>query len=330
MGKVLKFIGGPGVANDKHHIQHIDLSMNRIMKGYYLVLIACVFVRCDSKEEAEASEDNAIYVSEIQAWDQQRARDLKGSKGWLNLAGLFWLEDGINTVGSGSKNSIVFPEGRIPERAGFFMVKGNKVVFEAAPVVAITSKGRPIKRMVVFQPDSAARNMEYGMLQWFIIKRDNKFGIRLRDFESPALANFKGIKRYPIDSTWRLQAKFKFAWGSRKIDITNIVGQAAPQLSPGPLVFKINSTEYQLDVIDEGSAEYFVIFGDSTNAHETYGAGRYIYVNKPDADGNTIIDFNKAQNPPCAFTPFATCPLPPRQNILEVAVRAGEKNYSDH
>ena len=276
------------------------------------------------------AEDNTIYVSEIKAWDQQRAGDLKGPKGWLNLAGLFWLEEGINTVGSGSKNLIVFPEGKIPERAGFFMVKENKVVFEAAPDAVITSEGRPIKRMIVFQPDSVARNMEYGMLQWFIIKRDNKFGIRLRDFESPALVNFKGIQRYPIYLTWRLHAKFKAAGEARKIDITNIIGQTTLQPSPGALVFEINSKEYQLDVIDEGSAEYFVIFGDSTNAHETYGAGRYIYVSKPDAEGNTIIDFNKAQNPPCAFTSFATCPLPPRQNILEIAVRAGEKNYSDH
>ncbi len=302
------------------------------MKAIYLIILVCVLVRCDSKREAEAAEDLAIYTSEIQAWDQQRLHDLKGPKGWLNLAGLFWLKDGITTLGSGKNNTIVFPEGKIPERAGFFMLKGNKVVFEAAPDVAITSKGRPVKRMVVFQQDSVPPTMEYGSLQWFIIKRDDKYGIRLRDYKSQALINFNGIERFPIDSTWRLSAKFEFTWNSRTIDITNILGQTAPQVSPGALAFKIHGKEFRLDVIDEGTGggEYFMIFGDSTNAHETYGAGRYVYVKKPDADGNTIIDFNKAYNPPCAFTSFATCPLPPKQNILDIAITAGEKNYSDH
>ncbi len=300
------------------------------MKGFCLIMIALVLVQCDSRREAEAVEDLAIYRSEIEAWDQRRLQDLKGPKGWLNVAGLYWLEEGINTIGSGKNNSIVFPEGKIPTRAGFFILKGGKVIFEAAPDVPITSKGKPVKRFVAFQPDSAARTMEFESLQWFIIKRDDKYGIRLRDFKSPALVNFKGIERYPIDSVWRLPAKFKFAWNSRKIDITNVLGQTTPQISPGALAFKIDGKEYQLDVLDEGGSEYFVIFGDSTNARETYGAGRYVYVAKPDANGNTTLDFNKSYNPPCAFTPFATCPLPPKQNILSLAIRAGEKNYGDH
>lgn len=300
------------------------------MKKIYLLPILVILACCGSKKTQDKPIDIVAYNSEIEAWHQKRIQDLKGSEGWLNLAGLFWLHEGVNTFGSGPKNDIVFPEGKMPERAGIFLLKQSTVTLEASPGVNITSKGRPVKRMVVFHPDSSKTpTLEYDQLQWFIVERDTKYGIRLRDFKNPELVNFKGIERYPLDAAWRLEAMFEKADSSRTIDITNILGQTAPLSSPGTLVFKVNGEEYRLDAFDGGD-EYFTMFGDATNTKETYGAGRYLYLKKPDAQGKIIIDFNQAFNPPCAFTAFATCPLPPKQNILNVEVTAGEKNYGRH
>ncbi len=298
------------------------------MKAIYLSFILIMLEGCTSKKSIVHSFDLAAYQLEIESWHQKRVDELKGPAGYLNLAGLFWLKDGINTFGSGEKNDIIFPEGKIAERAGFFLLKNNTVTLDAAPGTDISTNGQAIKALVAYHPDSAkAPKMEYESLQWFIIKRDDKFGVRLRDFKTPELENFRGIERYPVEAAWRLEAKFVPSDSTKRIDITNVLGQTTSQSSPGTLIFTIHEKEYHLDALDEGGDDYFMIFGDATNTKETYGAGRYLYVNKPDASGKTIIDFNKAYNPPCAFTAFATCPLPPRQNILEVEVAAGEKNY---
>jgi uncharacterized protein (DUF1684 family) len=172
--------------------------------------------------------------------------------------------------------------------------------------------------------------MEHGSLLWFVIKRDDQYGVRLRDHESDGVKNFHGIERYPVDVSWRIEARFEKAEPGKTIDITNILGQTTPNPCPGTLVFDIDGKEFRLDAILEGGPDLFVIFGDDTNEKETYPSGRYIYVNPPDESGKVIIDFNKSYNPPCAFTAFATCPLPPRQNVLPVRITAGEKNYAHH
>ena len=299
------------------------------MKTYNFVwLLALVIVSCQS-EQRGAVKDVAAYTITINDWHAKRIEELKGPSGWLNLAGLFWLNDGINTVGSSPTNSIVFPEGKAPGQLGYFLLKDGKVLFEAGPGIAVTANDKPANRIFAFQPDSVPPKLRLGSLEWFIIRRDTKYGIRLRDFESQALGEFTGIERYPIDINVHLDAVFEPASG-RTIPITNVLGQTTDQPSPGTLVFELGGKEVRLDVLDEGGEDYFVIFGDATNAKETYGAGRYLYVDKPGEDGHTIIDFNKAYNPPCAFTAFATCPLPPKQNIIDLAIRAGEKNFGHH
>jgi uncharacterized protein (DUF1684 family) len=303
------------------------------MKSLYKIVFLLLAVGCNSRKESEKpAVDPAVYQSEIDKWHENRVVELKGPRGWLNIAGLYWLKDGINTFGSDAGNNVVFPEGTIPAHAGFFLLKQNTVTIESAKGVEITSKGKPVGRLVAFNPDSArsAPAMNYGSLEWFIIKRDDKFGVRLRDFKNPELEKFTGIDRYPVDAVWRMEATFEKADSSRTIPITNVLGQTTAQPSPGTLVFQIDGKTHRLDALDEGGDEYFIIVGDETNARTTYGAGRYLYVARPDANGKTIIDFNKAYNPPCAFTAFATCPLPPKQNILAVAITAGEKNYGSH
>jgi uncharacterized protein (DUF1684 family) len=181
----------------------------------------------------------------------------------------------------------------------------------------------------VFKPSSIAKTIDWSHFSWSVIKREDKVGIRFRNLQAATLKEFKGINRFAVDSNWRLKAVLVQPAQSLLM-ITNVLGQTTAQKSAGRLLFTINNKEYTLDVIDEGGPNLFIVFGDETAGKTTYGAGRFIDIPRPDASGNTEIDFNKAYNPPCAFTAFATCPLPPPQNRLKVSITAGEKNYGHH
>lgn len=302
--------------------------MKKVLKLFILLFIT--IAGCNFKEKPPSDLNEEAYFKEIEEWQQKRNAYQVSEEGWVNLAGLFWLKEGINTFGSGKENDLVFPEGRIAVRGGFMLLKQGVVTLESAPGVSIGLNDQASSSGVLYHPDSSRIIATYGSLRWFVIKRDDKYGVRLRDFENPLLKSFTQIECFPIDPKWRLEGRVEWADSSRTIDITNVLGQTGPQRSVGTLVFAYEGSEYRLDVLDEGGDEFFIIFGDETNARETYGAGRYMYVPVPEKGDRAIIDFNKAYNPPCAFTEFATCPLPPKQNILPFAVPAGEKNYGTH
>lgn len=301
-----------------------------IANSLSVVWLSAFFICCAQGKSSEMKSNAAAYKEGIDSWHKNRVTELQGPTGWLNVAGLFWLQEGINTFGSGQTNSITFPQGKIAEKAGSFFLRQGTVIMHVAPGVDIVVDGKPVSSAEIFNSDSTKSvKASLGSLEWFVIKRDLKYGIRLRDFANPELGKFRGIDRYEVDVAWQLNALVEKAEG-RTIPITNVLGQTTEQSAPGTLVFSIEGEEYRLDAIDEGGDELFIIFGDATNTYETYGAGRYLYVKKPDASNMTVIDFNKAYNPPCAFTEFATCPLPPLQNVLPISVLAGEKNYSNH
>ena len=281
--------------------------------------------------KSKSTLDNDSYFQEIESWHRHRvANSLQGPQGWLNLTGLYWLKEGINTFGSDPASDLIFPD-KMPGQAGDFIVRQGEVRMQLAAGVLVEFDGKTVSEEILYFPDSAYFPvMHYGPVQFHVVKRAGELGIRVRDLQSDALAQFKGVDRFPVDLKWRLQAHFEPAEQSRKLQVTNIVGQTYDQASPGTLVFDIAGTAYRLDVLDEGGEEYFVIFGDNTNGDITYPSGRYMYVSKPDENGNVVVDFNKAYNPPCAFTDYATCPLPPRQNILDVDITAGEKKYTLH
>lgn len=260
-----------------------------------------------------SSKAQADYTTEIRNWDSSRVRSLKGVNGWLNLAGLFWLKEGNNTYGTAKSNDLVFPAGSAAEKAGVIVLKNGVVSLDG---------------LIIFHPDSSRIPViSFNSFRWSIIKREEKYGIRLRDLESPLVNHFLGIPRYPADTAWRVRAYLQK--GNGTVMITNVLGQTTPQESPGKLIFTLQGKTFALDAIKEGD-QLFIIFGDETSAVTTYGAGRFLYANFPDASGYTILDFNKAFNPPCAFTDFATCPLPPKQNILSIEITAGEKDVHLH
>ena len=271
------------------------------------------------------------YREEIEKWHRERVQSLKAEDGWLNLVGLHWLTPGNNTFGSGDRVAIKFPDGTIPSYAGWFNLNNESVIMVLDSGVNATVDGKKVREAYVFHRDSArAPEVRCGDLKWTIIKRDDKYGIRLRNLKSTSVTNFKGIERYEVKESWKVPAVLTPAVVPGGISITNVLGQTTKQVSPGKLEFSIGGKKYTLDALDGGKDELFIIFGDETNGVETYPSGRYLYVKKPGEDGVVMLDFNKAYNPPCAFTPYATCPLPPRQNVLPVFITAGEKNFGEH
>jgi len=300
------------------------------MKYCLMGTVALIALCCTQKKKPTSSLDTLAYQQTIEDWHTNRVNDLKAPNGWLNLIGLFWLEEGINTFGSDSSNNIIFPA-RAAKKMGYFIVKQETALLEVNRGIVVTTGGKLITSHFAFHPDSARTpQFESDSLRWNIIERDDQLGVRLRDLASEEIKSFKGIERYPVSTRWRIAARFEQADSSKTLMITNIIGQTTAQSTPGTIVFTVDDQAYRLDVLKGNEREFFVIFSDVTTGKETYGAGRYLYVEKPDADGNLIIDFNKAYNPPCAFTAYATCPLPPKQNHLPIAVTAGEKNYGEY
>jgi hypothetical protein len=273
---------------------------------------------------------NPQYLREIESWQQKRLENLKSPTGWLNLAGLLWLEEGENTVGADSSNTIIFPKDKAPNFIGSFILQDSVVTFRARAGVNIMHNDSAITSINMRNDlEGNPTKLTLGTLSWTIIKRGERYGVRLRDHKHPLLKEFEGIEAFPIDSTWRIEATFEPNIPLKMIEIPTILNTIDKEPSPGALVFDINGKTHRLDATGEmTNKELFVIFADQTNGKETYGAGRFIYVATPGASGKTIIDFNKAYNPPCAFTAYATCPLPPEQNKLAVRITAGEKNYA--
>jgi len=298
------------------------------MQNHHRLLLACLpFLLLSAGVYAQIT---PAYQQEIESWHAKRIQNLKAPTGWLNLVGLYWLDEGKNSFGSGRQNKIIFPEGTIVEEAGTFERTGNTVKLITLNNSVIKVNDKPVKEAVIFDKDSARQPVvSYGSLRWTVIQRDDKVGVRLRNLESPLTTNFKDINRFPVDTTWRVQATLQAAGQPRSIAIRNILGQTNQQQTPGKLVFTVNNKQYALDALEEGD-ELFIIFADETNGKTTYPSGRFLSVKKPGSTGTTTIDFNKAYNPPCAFTNYATCPLPPPQNVLPLEITAGEKSYGDH
>lgn len=278
-------------------------------------------------EKNSTKNTSQAYITEIEKWQQKRVESLKSEESWLNLAGLFWLKDGENSFGSNSENDIVFPGQKAPDFIGSFILKDSTVTVRIRDKVNVLHDGQSVRSLQLTQTNSDTPILSFGSLRWFIIQRGDRFAVRLRDLESKTLAEFTGIESYPIDANWRIQADFKQYETPELIPIPNILGTVHDQASPGVLIFKIDGKELRLHPLGEiTDDELWIIFSDGTTGKSTYGGGRYLYMDTP-KDGKGIIDFNKAYNPPCVFTNFATCPLPPESNKITVKVLAGEKYY---
>ena len=271
----------------------------------------------------------AAHRRDIEAWRTRRIESLRRDDGWLSLVGLFWLEPGANSVGSDPKSRVVLPAGKAPAQLATLTLSERTAQLVAAPGETVEDGG---KRVTSISMKSDAQGeptvVRLGSLQFYLIDRGGRLGVRVKDTESTARLSFRGLENFPIDSRWRIEARFERYEPPREIPVPNVLGGTSAEKSPGALVFELRGKKYRLDTVAEtGTEDWFVIFGDETNGKETYGGGRFLYVTPPAPGSPAIVDFNKAYNPPCVFTPYATCPLPPPQNRLALRVEAGEKSY---
>lgn len=258
-------------------------------------------------------------------WKAERIGYLKSEQGYLNLAGLYWLRDGINTFGSAAGNDLVFPATTMPEM-GSFELGENEVIMNVWPGADVRLDGNPVSR-VQMADDLSERPVvaTYGSFAWTVIRRDNSFAVRLRDFNHPALSTFPPIDYFPADETLRVVARLQRYDQPRIIRVdTVIAGLDYKPSSPGLLHFNIDGQSFELEAYDAGE-EYLLVFGDATSGRETYPAGRFLYAEKAGEVDVVMLDFNTAQNPPCAFNEFATCPIASPRNRLAIRIPAGER-----
>ena len=268
------------------------------------------------------------YIAEIEQWHNKRIERLRKENSWLNIVGLYWLEEGKNSFGSSEENDILFPEVS-PPIIGNIILEDSMVVFKSADKVNVTIDDKVVTEAILREDLTGESTiLELGSLRWFIIKRDDRYGIRLRDLASPLVKEFDGIERFPVNEDWKITASFEAYEPPKVISLPTQLGTVKEEPSPGAVVFEKDGQTYRIDAVDTGK-RLWLIFADETSGEETYGAGRYLYIDKADSTGKVIVDFNLVYNPPCVFTKFATCSFPPKQNFLKLRITAGEKMWGE-
>ncbi len=267
------------------------------------------------------------FQLENQKWREKREEELKAEDGWLTVAGLFWLKEGPNTFGTRSNQNIVLPNGSGPANIGTLELANGVVTLKSAPGIMALVDGKPAREFEMrFDGEKPPAPFTVASLKFSVIKRGERYGLRVRDKNSAARREFKGLRWFPARQSYRVTASFTPDPQAIEIVIMNVLGDELKMKSPGTLTFRLNGKKYQLRPVVEDDKKLFILFKDKTAGKTTYGAGRFLYADLPQ-DGKVVLDFNRAENPPCAFTNYATCPLPPRQNFLPIAIEAGEKDF---
>ena len=269
------------------------------------------------------------HEREVLAWRARRIARLIGPEGWLALVGLFWLEEGDNPVGSDSSGRVILPADKAPGRVGTIALSKAGGRFEAAPRSGVTILGAAVTTVDLLDDSEGDPTvLELGSLRFNLIRRFDRLAVRVRDTESPERQGFRGIDSYPIDPSWRFEARYEPHQPTRASRVPTVLGIEEVYATPGALAFVVGGQTHRLEAfLEPGETDLFIVFGDLTNGAETYRGGRYLYTAPPDDRGIVILDFNKAYNPPCVFTPYATCALPLPANRLPLGVEAGEKRY---
>ncbi len=291
-----------------------------------IFLAAAVLAAGVGLGSAGVSTDSS-YVKQIQDWRHERVEHLRAPHGWLSLVGLDWLKDGANSVGSAKGNDIVLASA--PAHLGMITLAHGKATIVLAAKSGASIDGKSASSATLLDDSHEhPTTVAFGTVSFYLVQRGDKYGLRVKDSEAPTRTHFLGLDYFPVDPGWRLEAKWEAYNPPHEVEEPNILGQMDKVVVPGAAVFERDGNTYRVEPVIEtpGDTNLFLVFGDKTNGHESYGAARFVYT-EPPKDGKVIIDFNKAYNPPCAFTPYATCPLPTAQNRLKLRVTAGEKKY---
>ncbi len=256
----------------------------------------------------------------------EREERLKQPDGWLSLVGLHWLKEGSQTLGCDTKNEIALPKGACPTTMGEIELKSGVISLRPSVGIEIILNGKPISNRIQIKTDEGQADvMTFGRLQATVIKRSKGYALRVKDPQSPTLKKFHGLQWFEIDPHAVMRARWIPETTPKTIKIPNILGGTDDSKSAGKLEFEWQGQKQSLLALDEGDS-FFILLKDKTSGRGTYPAGRFLYAKKPKKEDLFVeLDFNQVYNPPCAYTPFATCPLPPRENHLQIEIKAGEK-----
>ncbi|HEY0661352.1 MAG TPA: DUF1684 domain-containing protein [Lysobacter sp.] len=308
--------------------------MSKLRLTICIGLLGTALVACERSPNTPATADgNPVidpFTREQQAWRDERKANLTKPDGWTSLIGLHWIESGAHYVGSDPDNGIRLAMG--PAHLGLLDRKRESLRFTPEKDTALTLDGEPLEGGTNLRSDDAEGGpsklaFDEGKGIATVIKRGDRYALRVRHADAPTRTGFKGIDYWPADTGWVVTGKFVPHPAGKTIPIANIIGTTDEVPNPGAVEFERDGQVFRLEALDEGGDELFLVFADRTSGKGSYPAGRFLDAPKPDAQGRMRLDFNKAYNPPCAFTAFATCPLPPNENRLDLAIHAGEKTY---
>ena len=268
------------------------------------------------------------HAASVRAWRAQREERLRSPDGWLTLVGLYWLEQGTNRFGADAANPILLSGASVPAHAGKIVVEGDSARLEEASA-EVRIGGRHTGDAPLADDRSGDPTVvELGDLRMHVICRGgDRLALRVRDHSAPSLAAFRGMEHFPIDHGWRLAGRLEPEQSDEPMEIVDVTGIVTREASPGRVAFERDGRPWRLRSLDGGDGKLWLIFGDATNGSETYGGGRFVYTEPVAENGAVVVDFNVAYNPPCVFSAYATCPLPPAENRLPLRIEAGELLY---
>jgi uncharacterized protein (DUF1684 family) len=306
------------------------------MRNNALMLLACLALGAcqrgdDGAEAARAAQAAAKFTTEQQTWRDERRAGLVKPDGWTSLIGLHWLDAGSHYIGSDADNGIRIAKG--PAHLGLLTITDGRLHFVPENGTPVVLDGQPLAGGADLKTDideggPSALGFDNGKGVATVIKRGDRYALRVKHADADTRIHFTRLDYWPGGRDWVITGKFVPHPPGKTIPIVNIIGSTEEIPNPGVVEFQRGEKTYRLEALDEGEGELFLIYADRTSGHGSYGAGRYLYAAMPDAQGRVTLDFNHGYNPPCAFTPFATCPLPPPENRLDLAIVAGEKAYA--
>lgn len=310
-----------------------------------VLVVAAAVAACSPQDglavgAASAAPPAGTFQGDHATWVRQRAAELSKPDGWISLIGLHWIEAGKQSVGSGAGNAIRLAIA--PDQLGAVEQRADGLYFLPAAGVPITADGKPLQRELRLDPEGkgAGTKLAYdqGKGQITVIKRGQRLALRVRHADAPARRDFAGLAFFPADQGWRVQARFVPHPVGKTLPIVNVLGAVTDTPNPGYVAFEKDGRQWRLEALGDPTKGLNLMFQDQTTGRVTYGVGRYLHTDAVAADGTVTLDFNRAYSPPCAYTDFATCPLPPPENRLaqqdangqrvRLAVLAGEKKYA--
>lgn len=313
--------------------------MHRLQRTMTLLIAGCVLIAAingcqrGDKNNGNATMNSAAataFAQTEQAWRENRRNELLKPDGWASLIGLLWLDPGAHYIGSDAGNGIHLAMG--PAHLGMVDIADKQVRFVPDKSTVSTLDGQPLTASTVLRTDAdkagaTVIGFDDDKGHATVIERNDRYALRVKHADAPSRTQFAGLDYWPADPVWKVTGKFIAHPTAKTIEVANIIGGVDAMANPGVVEFQHDGKTYRIEALDEGEGVLFLVFADRTNGHGSYGAGRFLDASLPDANGNVTLDFNQARNPPCAFTAFATCPLPPPENRLDLAITAGEKAY---